>query len=767
MSVDTEQSGLRSGLAAHAPSPPSTFRLLAVLSGIGLLWSFVSVFYDLANVGGDVDPFLAVTVLALLGGTVAARFVPVRIGLLVGAIVLGAGIGVYLLSVPQILTRAASVEFVAELSVYLTGLTVLNFLRVDLWAVALAPAPTFACWYFALRRRYDLAALAGGLALGFFTLTTDAGGQTTLVGSLSLLGMLAFGGLERAKGTWYQLERAAIVGLLGLVAARTVAVPGNASGPLLDDGGQQTLESTLLANDKSVGILGSIELSPEVRFSVEASEGVYWRVGAHDRYTGDGWIRTGSPRSYDGPVPGPVGPDREITQRYEVRSDTRSLPAAWKPTEIEGGILGSVRYTSLGGLESPPSETVKRGTKYTVTSHRPTAGPEDLRNAGTDYPESIENRYLRLPDNTPGRVGEQAASIAGDVDTPYGAVSEIKRWLESNKGYSLDISRPSGDIVDGFLFSMSEGYCVYFATAMAVMLRTLGVPARFVTGYTTGQQVDSGEWLVRGLNSHAWVEVYFPDIGWMAFDPTPASSREQARESALDRARRENEGNVDIPGSRPTPTATSTPTSTPTPTPEQTSTPTRTTEPPTDMTTDTATAPTAETTTPPTTETPPDATAQRPAPSPGDERSVSTPTGTTNATASSGAGNGIGIPAVIRDRDRVTVLGGVAALALGVHHLGAVDRISRELWMREQDPTDSPQVDAERAFARVEHLLERRHRERGEQETPRAYLDAVGVDDDRVRRLTDIYERAHYAGEVTREEATEAIRLADDIISGS
>jgi transglutaminase-like putative cysteine protease len=555
-----------------------------------------------------------------------------------------------------------------------------------------------------------------------------------------------------------------------------VTVSGDARGSLLDDSGQQTLESTLLANDKSVGILGSIELSPEVRFSVEASEGVYWRVGAHDRYTGDGWLRTGSSREYDGSVGGPVGPAREITQRYDIRSDTLSLPAVWKPTEVEGGIVGSVRYTSLGGLRPDPSKTVREGTKYAVTSRAPTAGPEDLREAGTDYPGTIENQYLRLPDSTPDRIGERATTIAGDADTPYDAVSEIKRWLESNKGYSLDISRPGGDIVDGFLFSMSEGYCVYFATTMAVMLRTLGVPARFVTGYTTGQQIDSGEWLVRGLNSHAWVEVYFPDIGWMAFDPTPAASREQARESELDRARRENEGNVDIPESRPTPTPTPSPTptpeptptptpeSTPTPTPEQTPTPTNTTTAPaTNTTTD---QPKVTTTEPPAEGSPTGTAEPEPTPSPGSGGDGATATGTTNATGSSGSGGG-GIPQTIRDRDRVTVLGGAAALALGVHHFGAVDRISRELWLREQEPTDSPQVDAERAFARVEHLLERRHRERGDEETPRQYLDAVGVDDSRVRQLTTIYEQAHYAGDVTQEEATEAIRLADEIITGS
>jgi transglutaminase-like putative cysteine protease len=801
MSESTGASGRRERLGDRVGSGLSAFRLLALLSGIGLLWSFLSVFYFIADVGGSLDLFFSVVVVAFVGGTVAARFIPVRVGLLAGVVVFGGGIGAYLVSVPGVLARVGTVGFVTELSTYPTGLTVLNFLRVDLWAVGLAPGPTFACWYFLLRRRYDLAALAGGLTLGFFTLTTDAGTGTTLIGSVSLLGTLAFGGLEKADGTWHQVERAALVGLLALVGARAVSVSGNAAVSLPGDGDQPTLESTLLSNDKSVGILGSIELSPEVRFSVEADEGVYWRVGAHDRYTGDSWLRTGDTRRFEGPLSRPTGPTRRIVQDYRIRDDSFGLPAAWKPVEIEGLVADSVLQTSLAGLKPGPSETIEAGTEYTVTSYAPTASVEELREAGDNYPEELSEEYFRVPDSTPDRVGDWAADIAGNADTPYGKVSAVERWLETNKGYSLDISRPDGDIVDGFLFSMSEGYCVYFATAMVVMLRTLGVPARFVTGYTTGQRIDSGEWLVRGLNSHAWVEVYFPGVGWMPFDPTPGSSREGARESAVERARRENEDDVDIPESRPTPTAEPTPEPTAEPTTEPTTepptdtttdTPAPTTEPPTNATTTTpanatetptttttggpgnttTTTPTDTTETPTTTASEPGTNVTATAPANATETLTGSPgggvgnaTGTTNATATSGSGGGGGDPGVLRDR--VTILGGAAALALGAHHLGAVDRISRELWLREQEPTDSPQVDTERAFARVEHLLARRYRERETDETPRGYLDAIGIDDTRVRRLTEIYERARYGGEVTREEATEAIELADDIITGS
>jgi hypothetical protein len=305
---------------------------------------------------------------------------------------------------------------------------------------------------------------------------------------------------------------------------------------------------------------------------------------------------------------------------------------------------------------------------------------------------------------------------------------------------------------------------VYFATAMVVMLRTLDIPARFVTGYTTGQEIDSGEWVVRGYNSHAWVEVFFPDVGWVSFDPTPASPRRENREQLLEDARQGGSGDIDVPGSRPTPT----PTATPTPTPTPTATPTDTATPPTNTTT-APPAPPANGTTAPPTEPPPDgdpgSPGGGPTPQPGDPSD--NVTGTPNVPTPGDPGESGGLPRVFSDRDRVTILGGVAALALGVHHFDAIDRVSRELWLRGQEPTDSPRADAERAFARVEHLLGRRYRERGNEETPRQYLDAIDVTDPRVRRLAAIYERAHYGGEVSREAADEAIRLADDVIDAS
>jgi len=92
---------------------------------------------------------------------------------------------------------------------------------------------------------------------------------------------------------------------------------------------------------------------------------------------------------------------------------------------------------------------------------------------------------------------------------------------------------------------MDAGYCTYYATTMVTMLRSQDVPARFVTGYTDGERVDEDRQVVRGLNAHAWVEVYFPEYGWVQFDPTPGGPREAVREQNLQQARDNEETAVD------------------------------------------------------------------------------------------------------------------------------------------------------------------------------------------------------------------------------
>ena len=105
----------------------------------------------------------------------------------------------------------------------------------------------------------------------------------------------------------------------------------------------------------------------------------------------------------------------------------------------------------------------------------------------------------------------------------YDMVRAFEAWIGANVVYDLDAPTPAAgvDAVDDFLFSSRRGFCEQIASALAVMLRTQGVPARLATGYLPGERDRlSGVWKVRASDAHAWVEVWFPDSGWQAFDPT-------------------------------------------------------------------------------------------------------------------------------------------------------------------------------------------------------------------------------------------------------
>jgi hypothetical protein len=129
---------------------------------------------------------------------------------------------------------------------------------------------------------------------------------------------------------------------------------------------------------------------------------------------------------------------------------------------------------------------------------------------------------------------QQARRLRADARTPYGAVIAIETWLRSTGGFTYDESPPAtGGLppLAHFVAEGKRGYCQHFAGAMALMLRMLGVPARVAAGFTSGTYEDGG-WTVTDHNAHAWVEVWFPGYGWLAFDPTPGRGNLAASYSA-------------------------------------------------------------------------------------------------------------------------------------------------------------------------------------------------------------------------------------------
>jgi hypothetical protein len=159
---------------------------------------------------------------------------------------------------------------------------------------------------------------------------------------------------------------------------------------------------------------------------------------------------------------------------------------------------------------------------YRAETYLPLITVEELRAASIEYPQSISDHYLQLPTSVPARVLDLAQQLTNGKQTSYDKVKAIEAYLRSYP-YDLEVPAPppDRDVADYFLFDLKKGYCDYYATTMVVLARASGLPARFVSGYAPGSyDISKAAYVVRELHAHSWVEIYFPQIGWIEFEPT-------------------------------------------------------------------------------------------------------------------------------------------------------------------------------------------------------------------------------------------------------
>jgi len=162
---------------------------------------------------------------------------------------------------------------------------------------------------------------------------------------------------------------------------------------------------------------------------------------------------------------------------------------------------------------------------YEASSDVAQPSPARLRAASSDYPPQILLNDLQIPGALDPRILHLAEQISSAASNNYDKAAALEQYLRTHFIYSLKLPQTlERDPLANFLFERKQGHCEYFASAMAIMLRSVGIPARVVNGFRTGEFNDiTSQYLVRASNAHSWVEAFFPGYGWVSFDPTPAA----------------------------------------------------------------------------------------------------------------------------------------------------------------------------------------------------------------------------------------------------
>ncbi|SEN40624.1 DUF4129 domain-containing transglutaminase family protein [Lihuaxuella thermophila] len=305
---------------------------------------------------------------------------------------------------------------------------------------------------------------------------------------------------------------------------------------------------------------GPLHLDHKIIFQAKAEELYYWRGEAKNFYTGRGWVLTDrefvqQPRnSMEETENGWV--DLVESQLFsnlfghtkvkKNRVDVRFLKPMYTTMFVPGQLRriyridGTRPMGKFDVITDPFSSTSyirslseQKFASYSLEAEIPVIDEEKLRQQPA--PSETERRMMmeatRLPETVPDRIRELTLQVTQSAKNPYDKVQAVESFLKTGGQFRYDLHAPElpedQDFVDHFLFESKRGYCDHFSSAMAVMLKSVGIPARWVKGFAQGEsrfnrQTLQYEVTVRNSDAHSWVEVYFAGVGWIPFDPTPS-----------------------------------------------------------------------------------------------------------------------------------------------------------------------------------------------------------------------------------------------------
>ncbi len=328
------------------------------------------------------------------------------------------------------------------------------------------------------------------------------------------------------RGLWPAVVAVAIaVALLaGFVGPR---LPGADAAPLYETRGRGSGVTEVVSPLVDIRSRLTNQRNNEL-FQVRSSAESYWRVSALAEFDGTVWglperplrpTNEGLSRPRDGAV--------ELRQEITIVDLAGSLvPAAPDPFQASGP--SDLRWVAETSTLVTVDGDLERGDVIDIVSASPRFDPAVLAAASaTDAGDAI---YTELPDNLPDLVAETAALVTAGSRSPYESALMVQGWFQSEFDYSLEVQAGHGNnAIENFLRER-VGYCEQFAGTYAAMMRSLGIPSRVAVGFTSGIQTEPGTYSVLGRNSHAWPEVWFDGVGWVAFEPTPGRGAPGAEE---------------------------------------------------------------------------------------------------------------------------------------------------------------------------------------------------------------------------------------------
>ncbi len=332
------------------------------------------------------------------------------------------------------------------------------------------------------------------------------------------------------------------------------AVAGSETGP--DRRRQTTRVSVSESSELRIGTGPETE-SDTILMRVRAEHGSYWRGATFDTYTGSGWRSTLNAGMRVGPSPSRGFPssmfDPRMRRSADVmvpRTELNETPGPTHTLRQFVRLEGAGRFTDLYGAAEPRVYRLMLGTDFgpSVTASADEAGrvtlsrwiastyyevesdvvewsPDALREASADVPAMIAATYTALPDAPAmARIRDLARQVTRNATTAYDRVEALKAYLSRTCVYNLKaeaLPADGSDMVARFVFETREGECKLFGSALAIMCRAVGIPARVASGFLGGEfDAEDQQYLVRERDKHLWTEVYFAGFGWIAFDAT-------------------------------------------------------------------------------------------------------------------------------------------------------------------------------------------------------------------------------------------------------